>query len=95
MRRLAAIFVWSSDEFLSLMGEMTHGQLAADPAAGGLGPDDMTGPFSDLTREDVLAFAALLDSLLSPLTSEQRALFYRLKDSRRLGMGPGMGGLLS
>lgn len=87
MRRLAAMFVWCSDEFTSLAAEMTYDGMTKPAEEGGLGPQDFAGAYADLDRETVLALAQVIESLLGPLTPEQRALFYRVKDSRRLNGG--------
>lgn len=78
-RRLASLFIRASDEFTSLAAELKYRGWDKPVEEGGIGPEAFTGSHVDLSREDLLAFMALVDGLLTPLTPEQRAVFYRLR----------------
>lgn len=93
VRILAALFAYCSDEANSLLSERAHSGYAEAPEDGGLSPDEFVGRFADISREDVLAFMQLLEALLGPLTTEERRLFYKVKDGKlslRLSSGLGV-----
>lgn len=88
-RRLANLFIKASDEWVSLAAELKYRGWDKPAEEGGISPDTFTGINADITREDLLAFFGLLDGLLTPLTPEQRAIFYRLRaSSQQLSMLP-------
>lgn len=80
-RRLSAAFIKASDAFNALVAELTYLDLALPAEEGGLGPDDFQGMNSDITREDILTFYSTMQSLLEPLTVEQKKVIYRVKGS--------------
>lgn len=87
-RRLATLFIKASDEYTSLAAEFKYLGLDRPVEEGGLGPDYLSGLNEDLAREDVLGLFALLYGLLSPLTPEQRANFYKMRLPQ--GAAPGL-----
>lgn len=80
-RRLANLFIKASDEWVSLAAELKYRGWDKPAEEGGISPDTFSGANADITREDLLALFALLDGLLTPLTPEQRAVFYKMRAS--------------
>lgn len=78
-RRLASWFIKASDEFTSLSAELKYRGWDKPIEEGGIDNAPFTGINADIDREDLLMFMSLVDGLLTPLTPEQRAVFYRMR----------------
>lgn len=74
MRRLASAFIAASDTFNAMMSEQTYAGYT-------FAAEDFAGANGDVTPEQFNLFISTMQSLLAPLTVEQKQAIYAVKAS--------------